>query len=119
VEAGGLWWEEFSDYCHLNQFRPLSGSRQFDGRIGRTRYFRNPFTRRCRRSEGYVQGTSAVWAVRRGVLRMYFVFTGRVTVDTVRLLSYSRRPDVLSVSRRGARQPWYGCGSNFNPFNCL
>lgn len=120
VEAGGLWWDEQSAFCNLNHFRRIGGSRRFDGRIIRTRYFRNPFTGRCRISEGFVQvGTAAVWSVRRGLLRMYFVFTGRVTVDTVRLVSYRRSRDALTVRQRGSRRPWYGCGSSRNPFPCL
>lgn len=120
VEAGGLWWDEQPAFCNLNHFRRIRGSRRFDGRIIRTRYFRNPFTGRCRISEGFVQvGTASVWAVRRSVLRMYFVFTGRVTLDAVRLFSYRRHGDRLTVSVRGHRRPWYGCESKLNPFPCL
>jgi hypothetical protein len=121
VEAGGLWWQEYSNYCHLNQFRRVSGSRQFDGRVARNQYFRNPFSRQCLLRTGYVPvgHAGSVWAVRRGVLRMYFVYTGRVAVDTVRLISYSSSSDVLTLSRGGVRQLWYGCDSRFNPFPCV
>jgi hypothetical protein len=119
--AGGFWWNEFTDYCHFNDFKRIRGSRQFDGRILRTRYFRNPFSARCLRSGPSVQvGTGSVWRVRKNVLKLYFVFTGRVTVETYRLIAYSPAHDRLLVSQSGAgRQYWWGCNSVYNPFDCL